>query len=149
MVYASDFCNVLSCFHLVFAECISVAHCTFGRQLLGAMFICLCSTQSHVVQDGVEGVLCDSRSCGVFSSQLLCEPDAVCVPLYHGSARLGSTVETGLPKSSSAGEGSLLSIGVTLICSKALCRWSLFCCVFFTVLLTCRTCLSTKPLLLG
>ncbi|KAK0134886.1 Testosterone 17-beta-dehydrogenase 3 [Merluccius polli] len=37
---------------------------------------------SHVVQDGVEGVLCDSCGRGVSSSQLLCKPDAVGVPLH-------------------------------------------------------------------
>ena len=66
-----------------------------------------------------------------------------------GSDRLGRVVGIGLPKSISAGDGSLLSIGVALICSRAICMSVLSLLHFFRTDFICLTCLSTKPLLLA
>lgn len=107
----------------------------FSQWLLDAMSLSH-SSQSHAAQVRVEVVLCGCCGHDALPFSVL---GAVGVPpcLFP------------FPKISSAGEGSLLSIDVTLTCSNAICR-SLSCFrVFFTIDLMCRTCLSMNLLLFG
>lgn len=84
IVLTDDSCNIWFGCHLVFVQCSSLAHRTFVAQLLDAMSLYLCLTQSHAVWDRGEGVNCNWYDHGVLSCMQFSVVGEVDAPLCLG-----------------------------------------------------------------